>query len=123
MSEIYKRKLEEVLEEFDTSVEEGLNESQVEENREEHGENKLEESETKYKWEIFLENLNNIIVYLLGVAAVISVIMGDWVEAIAILLAVFISVFTGYFVEVGAQKSVEALQSTLDTKAQVHRNE
>lgn len=122
MSEIYKRKLEEVLEEFDTSVEEGLNESQVEENREEHGENKLEESETKSKWEIFLENLNNIIVYLLGVAAVISVIMGDWVEALAILLAVFISVFTGYFVEVGAQKSVEALQSMVDTKAKVRRN-
>ena len=98
MSEIYKRKLEEVLEEFDTSVEEGLNESQVEENREEHGENKLEESETKSKWEIFLENLNNIIVYLLGVAAVISVIMGDWVEALAILLAVFISVFLAIFI-------------------------
>src|SRR5699024_11354773 len=47
---------------------------------------------------------------------------GDWVEALAILLAVFISVFTGYFVEVGAQKSVEALQSMVDTKAKVRRN-
>lgn len=122
MSEIYQRDLTEIIEEFDTSSKKGLSESQVEANREEYGENQLDESETKSKWEIFLENLNNIIVYLLGVAAIISVIMGDWIEAVAILLAVLISVLTGYFVELRAQQSVEALQSMVDTKARVRRN-
>lgn len=122
MSEIYQRELDDVVEEFETSIDDGLSESQVEKSREEYGENKLDETETKSKWEILLENLNNIIVYLLGIAAVISVIMGDWVEAVAILLAVLISVLTGYFVELGAQKSVEALQSMVDTKAKVLRD-
>lgn len=122
MSEIYQRELDDVVEEFETSIDDGLSESQVEKSREKYGENKLDETETKSKWEILLENLNNIIVYLLGIAAVISVIMGDWVEAVAILLAVLISVLTGYFVELGAQKSVEALQSMVDTKAKVLRD-
>lgn len=122
MSEIYQREIDDVVEAFETSIDDGLSESQVEKSREEYGENKLDETETKSKWEILLENLNNIIVYLLGIAAVISVIMGDWVEAVAILLAVLISVLTGYFVELGAQKSVEALQSMVDTKAKVLRD-
>lgn len=122
MSEIYQRELDDVVEAFETSIDDGLSESQVEKSREKYGENKLDETETKSKWEILLENLNNIIVYLLGIAAVISVIMGDWVEAVAILLAVLISVLTGYFVELGAQKSVEALQSMVDTKAKVLRD-
>lgn len=122
MSEIYQREIDDVVEAFETSIDDGLSESQVEKSREKYGENKLDETETKSKWEILLENLNNIIVYLLGIAAVISVIMGDWVEAVAILLAVLISVLTGYFVELGAQKSVEALQSMVDTKAKVLRD-
>lgn len=122
MSKFYQRNIDDVIKEFNTSEENGLSESKVDEHRDEYGENVLEESESKSKWQIFLENLNNIIVYLLGIAAVISVIMGDWVEAIAILLAVMISVLTGYFVELGAQQSVEALQSMVDTKANVLRD-
>ena len=53
MSEIYQRDLTEIIEEFDTSSKKGLSESQVEANREEYGENQLDESETKSKWEIF----------------------------------------------------------------------
>lgn len=122
MAKFYQRQIDDIIEEFNSSVDNGLQESQVEELREEYGENVLEESESKSKWQILLENLNNIIVYLLGIAAVISMVMGDWIEAVAVLLAVLISVLTGYFVELGAQQSVEALQSMVDTKANVLRD-
>lgn len=122
MSKFYQRQINDIIEEFEVNIDDGLKASQVEEHRQEYGENLLEESESKSKWQIFLENLNNIIVYLLGVAAIISIIMGDWIEAVAILLAVLISVLTGYFVELAAQQSVEALQSMVDTKANVLRD-
>lgn len=122
MSKFYQRQINDIVEEFNVNIDDGLEASQVEEHRQEYGENVLEESESKAKWQIFLENLNNIIVYLLAVAAIISIIMGDWIEAVAILLAVLISVLTGYFVELRAQQSVEALQSMVDTKANVLRD-
>lgn len=119
---IYQKKLQEVIDELETSKTEGLSDQEVSERLETYGENKLQESDSKSKWEILLDNLNNIIVYLLAVAAIISIAMGDWIEAIAVMLAVFISVLTGYFVETKAQKSVEALQNMVNTSGHVIRN-
>ncbi|MCT1797299.1 HAD-IC family P-type ATPase [Aerococcus viridans] len=119
---IYQKKLQKVIDELETSKTEGLSDQEVSERLETYGENKLQESDSKSKWEILLDNLNNIIVYLLAVAAIISIAMGDWIEAIAVMLAVFISVLTGYFVETKAQKSVEALQNMVNTSVHVIRN-
>ena len=119
---IYQKKLQEVIDELETSKTEGLSDQEVSERLETYGENKLQESDSKSKWEILLDNLNNIIVYLLAVAAIISIAMGDWIEAIAVMLAVLISVLTGYFVETKAQKSVEALQNMVNTSVHVIRN-
>lgn len=103
-------------------MDEGLSQEEVEQRLEEYGENVLDEQEAVSPWELLWQNLNNIIVYLLLTAAVISVVMGDWVEAIAILLAVLISVLTGFFVELSAQQSVNALQDMVETKVNVLRN-
>ncbi|SPT62243.1 Calcium-transporting ATPase [Aerococcus viridans] len=119
---IYQKKLQEVIDELETSKTEGLSDQEVSKRLETYGENKLQESDSKSKWEILLDNLNNIIVYLLAVAAIISILMGDWIEAIAVMLAVLISVLTGYFVETKAQKSVEALQDMVNTSVHVIRN-
>lgn len=122
MDKIYQRELDEVIKEFDTSIEDGLSKKQVEDIRSETGENKLEESEEASIWEILLDNLNNIIVYLLGFAAIVSVFMGDWIEAIAILIAVLISVLTGVLAEWNAQRSVDALQDMVTTHINVLRD-
>ena len=119
---IYQKKLQEVIDELETSKTEGLSDQEVSKRLETYGENKLQESDSKSKWEILLDNLNNIIVYLLAVAAIISILMGDWIEAIAVMVAVLISVLTGYFVETKAQKSVEALQDMVNTSVHVIRN-
>src|SRR5699024_9062522 len=119
---IYQKKLQEVIDDLETSKTEGLSDHEVSERLETYGENKLQESDSKSKWEILLDNLNNTIVYLLAVAAIISIAMGDWIEAIAVMLAVLISVLTGYFVETKAQKSVEALQNMVNTSVHVIRN-
>ena len=50
MDKIYQRELDEVIKEFDTSIEDGLSKKQVEDIRSETGENKLEESEEASIW-------------------------------------------------------------------------
>ncbi|PKL22889.1 MAG: ATPase [Spirochaetae bacterium HGW-Spirochaetae-4] len=73
-------------------------------------------------WKILLHNLNNIIVYLLIVAAAVAFAMGDTVEGIAIIIAILIAVLSGFISEYKAQKSVESLQNLVKTIAKVVRD-
>jgi len=122
MSNFYKETSDDVVKKLETDKEKGLSNNEVEKRQEEHGLNELAESEQRSVWEILLENLNNMIVYLLGFAALLSLFMGDWVEAVAILIAVLIAVLTGFFAEYSAQQSVEALQDVVDTTSRVLRD-
>lgn len=122
MTDFYKQLSDDVIHELDSNIDTGLSSDEVTQRQEEHGLNELEESEQRSIGEILLENLNNMIVYLLGFAALLSMFMGDWVEAVAILIAVLIAVLTGFFAEYSAQQSVEALQNVVDTTARVIRD-
>ena len=73
-------------------------------------------------WKILLHNLNNIIVYLLIVAAAVAFAMGDTVEGLAIIIAILIAVLSGFISEYKAQKSVESLQNLVKTIAKVVRD-
>lgn len=90
MTAYYQKGIDEVVEELETDIEQGLSTKEVKKRQEEHGPNELEEQETKEWYEILFENLNNIIVYLLGAAAIFSLFLGDYIEAIAIFLAILI---------------------------------
>lgn len=122
MSDFYQYEKDDVIEEFDTDLEQGLSQSEVEERQEEYGPNKLAEQETPAWHEILLDNMNNIIVYLLAGAALLSLFMGDYIEAIAIVIAILISVLTGFFVEWRAAESVDALQEMVHTTVKVIRD-
>ena len=67
-------------------------------------------------------NLNNLIVYLLLAAALLSFAMGETIEGIAVLIAVVIAVMTGFVTELRAQKSIDSLQEMIYTTAKVIRD-
>ncbi|MDY4510536.1 HAD-IC family P-type ATPase [Streptococcus hyovaginalis] len=122
MTKNYQKKLSEIKEQFALDVDVGLSTEQVERLRDQYGKNVLEETKGKSALEILFENLNNIIVYLLGFAMILSAFMGEWVEAGAVFLALLISILTGFFVELKAQKSVDALQDMVSTHVTVLRD-
>lgn len=122
MTAYYQKGIDEVVEELETDIEQGLSTKEVKKRQEEHGPNELEEQETKEWYEILFENLNNIIVYLLGAAAIFSLFLDDYIEAIAIFLAILISVITGFVVEWRAAQSVDALQEMVLTTVDVLRD-
>lgn len=102
ISKYYQKNIEDIINEFETDIEKGLSIEEVKRRQEKYGPNELEEQETKSWYEILFDNLNNIIVYLLAGAALLSVFMGEYVEAITIVLAILISVITGFVVEMRA---------------------
>ena len=122
ISKYYQKNIEDIINEFETDIEKGLSIEEVKRRQEKYGPNELEEQETKSWYEILFDNFNNIIVYLLAGAALLSVFMGEYVEAIAIVLAILISVITGFVVEMRAAQSVDALQEMVLTTVDVLRD-
>lgn len=121
MVKVYQQYIEEVLYQQDTT-EQGLSKEVVQERQKKYGFNEFEQAVSLSTLEILWYNINNIIVYLLGTAVLLSLFMGEWIEAIAVLIALLIAVLTGFFVEWKAQGSVEALQKMIFTTTKVLRD-
>ncbi|GMA07212.1 calcium-transporting ATPase [Tetragenococcus halophilus subsp. flandriensis] len=122
MKEDYQVSVEETIEKFDTNRKEGLTQQTVDKRLEENGRNEIQEGKKTSAWKLLWNNINDLIVYLLLAAAVISFLMDDLAETIAILLALLLAVLTGFFTELQAQKSVESLQSMIYTTTTVIRD-
>ncbi|WP_422478624.1 cation-translocating P-type ATPase [Pleomorphochaeta sp. DL1XJH-081] len=113
---------QDIIADMKTHGENGLSNQEASRRLEEFGPNAIESGKKVSAWKILLANLNNIIVYLLVVAAAVAFIMGDTVEGIAVIVAILIAVFSGFISEFKAQKSVEALQNMVKTIAKVIRD-
>ena len=66
---------EETLDYFNSNIEMGLNDHEVKTRRDEYGENKLAEKKKKTILRVFLEQLNDPMIYILIAAAVISFVV------------------------------------------------
>ncbi|ABN06897.1 ATPase, P-type (transporting), HAD superfamily, subfamily IC [Methanocorpusculum labreanum Z] len=118
---MYKKTIEDVLTELNTDRVFGLSEETAQKRQQEYGKNELKKARGVSAWRILLHNINNIIVYILIVAAVLSFSMGEIIEGIAVLIALMIAVLTSFFTEYKAQKSIESLQRMIFTHAKVVR--
>lgn len=112
----------EIVNILETDAEDGLTSSEATRRMNDFGPNTLTKGKAISPWTILLHNLNNIIVYLLVVAAAVAFFMGDTVEGIAIIVAILIAVLSGFISEYKAQKSVEALQNMIKTVTKVVRD-
>lgn len=118
----WTKSTEEIQQQLDVSQKEGLNNSEVERRRDDYGANRLKEAKTRSKWDILIEQFKNLIIGLLAVAAIVSFIVGEWIEGIAILIAILINAAIGFFTEVKAVQSMKSLQELSKTKAHVRRD-
>ncbi|MFW6310523.1 MAG: cation-translocating P-type ATPase, partial [Prolixibacteraceae bacterium] len=113
--------VEETFSEFDTS-EEGLSDKQVKEKREKYGKNVIEGKKEKSLFHLFLDQVNNPVIYLLMGAAVVSFIFGDLPEGIAIIVVIILNTAIGFWMEYQARTSVKALKKLNRLQAKVKRN-
>ncbi|MGE0074734.1 MAG: cation-translocating P-type ATPase [Sphaerochaetaceae bacterium] len=113
---------QDVIGQLATDPKNGLSQQEAARRLAEFGPNAIAGGAGVSAWKILLHNLNNIIVYLLIVAAAVAFAMGDTVEGIAIIIAILIAVLSGFISEYKAQKSVESLQNLVKTIAKVVRD-
>lgn len=122
MENFYQRTPTETLEYFHSDQTKGLSKQGAKEALDTYGENTIQQQESTSPWKLLWHNLNNLIVYLLLAAALLSFAMGETIEGIAVLIAVVIAVMTGFVTELRAQKSIDSLQEMIYTTAKVIRD-
>ncbi|HOZ36295.1 MAG TPA: HAD-IC family P-type ATPase [bacterium] len=99
----------------------GLSEQEVKKRLLQHGRNKMPEGQKISKWALLLQQFNSSLVYILLGATVISSILGDYVDAGVIFLAVLINVALGYYQENKAINSLAALKKVAVNYCKVYR--
>jgi len=83
--------IDDVIGKFNTNPDTGLTSSQVEEIRSKYGSNKLASKKKKTKVQLFFAQLNDILIYILIVAAILSVVVGKEISD-AIIIGIVILV-------------------------------
>ena len=86
------------------------------------GANELKEGKRISPLPIFLGQFKSLIIWILIAAGVLSGVLGDWVDAIAILAIVILNAVIGFYQEFHAEKSIAALKKMTAPQAKVLRD-
>jgi Ca2+-transporting ATPase len=114
-------KAEDVLKHLEVKNE-GLSSAEVEKRLEIYGPNQLKEAPRPGFLALLWAQLNNFVVILLIVASVISALLGDYVEAAAIMAIVVLNSVLGIVQEQRAEQALAALKKLAAPDAQVLRD-
>jgi len=113
---------ERVLGQMQTDPGKGLSASEAQKRLERHGENRVTAAKRRSARDIFFDQIKNLIVALLAVAAIAAFAFGQGLEAVAIVIALMVNVLIGFFTELRAVRSMEALERMSEVSAKVIRD-
>jgi Ca2+-transporting ATPase len=111
-----------IIESLEVDPEQGLSTEEAKRRLEEYGPNRIAASRRRSAREIFFDQIKNLIVVLLMVAAAAAFAFGQGLEGVAIVIALLINVLVGFFTELRAVRSMEALEKMSEITANVLRD-
>jgi Ca2+-transporting ATPase len=121
LSDWYRLESDEVLTRLETDPGQGLAGAEVERRLAEHGLNELVERGTKSPWHILWEQMTALLVVILIIAAIVSLALGDFKDAVAILAIVALNAILGFTQEYRAEQAMAALKKMAVPIVRVHR--
>jgi len=111
----------EVLRALVVDPDSGLASGEVLQRRRRHGPNQLRETRRRSAWRILADQFASLIVGLLAAASVAAFILVDWIEGTAIAAVIVINAAIGFFTELRAVRSMEALYRLGQVTTRVRR--
>jgi P-type Ca2+ transporter type 2C len=114
--------IDEAIEHLNTHMTDGLGTEEVRRRLVEFGYNELREAPRPTFWARLWDQFNNFLVLFLIAASIISFIMGDFIEATAILAIVILNGALGVIQESRAEEALAALKKLTAPEAQVIRD-
>ena len=112
---------DDVLRKLETPLDFGLTPEQAGQRLQQYGRNELKEKPGPTFLKMVFDQLNNFVTILLIIASIISALLGDYVEAGAILLIVVLNAVLGVVQESRAEEALAALKKLSSPEAQVLR--
>lgn len=119
--EVYQKKTADVLESVDSS-QKGLSNKEAKARLEKYGYNEIEDKEKVPTWKLFLETFKDPMVIVLLAAAVVQILIGEWVESLIIFLVLLINSVISVIQTRKAESSLEALRDMSAPEAKIMRD-
>jgi len=117
----YHQTVEQVLAEKKSNTN-GLSRDEAQARLQQYGPNALPEKKGKPAWLRFLAHFNDVLIYVLLAAALLTALMGHWVDTLVILGVAVINALIGHIQESNAEKSLQSIRNMLSSEARVIRN-
>lgn len=118
----YAKSQEETSKELQVELSKGLNTEEVNARLKRYGENQLTSQEKKSLFALFFAQMKDMLIYVLLGAAIVTLLIGEYIDSMIILLVVLINAAIGVVQENRAEKALEALQQMTTPKTLVRRN-
>ena len=117
----HSKKEEEVFKELGADKN-GLTEKEAEKRLQDYGYNEIKEAKKISPIKIFLQQFNSVVIYILIIALIISLFVGEKIDAVVIGTILVLNAIFGFIQEYKAEKSIEALKKLASLKATVIRD-
>jgi len=118
---LYQKEINEVLKDLSSSLQ-GLSSQEAMKRLETYGRNELTEKKKRTLFMMFLDQFKDFMILVLMGAAVISGMIGDFTDTIAIVIIVVLNAVIGFVQEYRAEKAMAALKQMASPTALVLRD-
>ncbi|MBI5052758.1 MAG: cation-translocating P-type ATPase [Chloroflexi bacterium] len=118
----HSKSVQDVIDDLKTHLEQGLSSDDAAQRLHQHGNNELREKPPTPFWKLVVEQLSDFVVILLIAASVISFLLGDTIEAVAIIAIVILNAVIGVIQDARAEQALAALKKMAAPDAQVIRD-
>ncbi|MGV8878620.1 MAG: cation-translocating P-type ATPase [Sphingobacteriaceae bacterium] len=118
----FAKSIEDVLKELDVDASTGLSAATVNARLQKFGPNRLDAKKKKSILKLFLAQLKDWLIYVLMAAVIVTLVMGEYVDAGIILVVIMLNAILGVVQEIKAGNAIEALQKMASPKALVKRD-
>ena len=113
---------DEIIEIFQSDINDGLGPLSIKHKEEQFGKNILENKKRASLLEKFFTQFHNALIYILLAASFITAYLGEWIDSGVIFGVVIINVIIGFVQEVKAQEAIDSLKNMMTTEAIVIRD-
>jgi P-type Ca2+ transporter type 2C len=110
LENVYTLSAEEIVTALKTNIEKGLTQTEADSRTKQFGINEYATQKQKSIWLILLVQFKSPIVYLLLFAVAVTIYFQNYIEAIAISVVIFVNALIGFFMELQARSSMNALK-------------
>ncbi|MBT2571812.1 cation-transporting P-type ATPase [Planococcus sp. ISL-110] len=107
---------------LETDADSGLSEEEAAKRQAEFGPNELPETKKDPALIKFFKHFNDVLIYVLLAAAVITLFLGHYIDTAVILMVVVINAIIGYIQQSKAEKALDSIRKMLSLKATTIRS-